>query len=146
MTVYTITPGEGIGPVRFGMRRADVHAALGEAPEPFQKIPEAIHTADAFERSGLHIHYRDADPVVEFVEAFTAEGIAFTLAGLRPLEEVAAALVARLSAHTDVFEEDGGGLYVLPEWGLSLWRPDRTHERFSTVGVAEPGYERLAVV
>ncbi|HYE94914.1 MAG TPA: hypothetical protein VD962_01795 [Rubricoccaceae bacterium] len=150
MTVYEIKPNEGIGPVRFGMGRAEVRAALGEEPIPFQKIPEAKHAADEFGRAGLHVHYRDAerytDPVVEFVEGFAVPGVRFTLAELLPLEAPAESVVSQLAAQTDEIEESDGALYVLPEWGLSLWRPDRTHERFATVGVAEPGYDRLAVV
>ena len=146
MSVYPIKPCEGIGPVLFGMRRTEVQAALGEAPEPFQKTPEAVHSADTFARAGLHVHYRGAEPVVEFVEAVGAEGITFTLFDVRPLDASAEEVLATLTAQTDVIEEEDGAVYVLPEWGLSLWRPDHTHARFTSVGVAEPGYARLAVV
>jgi hypothetical protein len=146
MTVFEVQPNEGIGPVRFGMGRAAVRAALGEAPAPFQKTPGARHAADAFERAGLHVHYRGPEPVVEFVEGFAVPGVGLTLAGTRPLEAPAAAVLAHLAAQTDVVEEEDGATYLLPEWNVSLRRPDRTHARFAAVGAAEPGYQRLAVV
>jgi hypothetical protein len=146
MTTYEIRPRDGLGPVRFGMSRAEVHAALDEPPEPYQKTPEARHAADAFQRAGLHVHYRGAEPVVEFIEGFAVPDVRLTLRDVHPLEVPAEEVVARLAGLTDVIEEEDGATYVLPEWDVSLRRPDRAHERFTAVGVAEPGYSRLAVV
>ena len=146
MTVHEIHPREGLGPVRFGMSREAVRAALDEAPTPYQKTPEAKHAADAFEQTGLHVHYRGPAPAVEFVEGFAAPDVRFTLGDLHPLDAPAEEVLARLADQTDVIEEEGGALYVLPEWDVSLWRPAPGHARFTAVGVAEPGYHRLAVV
>lgn len=144
--VVEITPLEGVGAVRFGMPRAAARAAVGEPARAYRKAPEARHEADAFDRSGLHVHYRDADPAVECVEAVPADGVTFVLGGVEVFERPADEVRAALAAQTDVIAEEGGRTYVLPEWDVALWRPSPDAPRFTGVGVAEPGYYRLAAV
>jgi hypothetical protein len=146
MPVFEVTPGEGLGPVRFGMSRDDVRATLAEPPRPFLKTPGALHKADEFAAAGLHVHYRGRAPVVEFVEAYAVEGVAVTLDGLDLLGQPATAVVEALRARTVVVREAGGAVYLLPELDVSLWRSTPADERFAAVGAAEPGYTQLAAV
>jgi hypothetical protein len=45
-----IEPHVGVGPVRFGMTRADVRRALGGSPKTYRKTTESITETDFFPR------------------------------------------------------------------------------------------------
>lgn len=56
-----IRPYEGLGPIRFGMRRDDVRRALGASVRAFRKTPEATILTDAFDDEGIHVYYNEQD-------------------------------------------------------------------------------------
>src|SRR5437899_12990923 len=64
-----IRPFEGLGDVRFGMRRGDARALLGQEFRSFKKTPLADRLTDAYTQFGLHLYY-DGQDRLEFVEAF----------------------------------------------------------------------------
>lgn len=54
MTVMTIVPHTGVGPLRFGMDRRGVAAAMGASPRTFQRTPFSLDE-DAFH--AMHVAY-----------------------------------------------------------------------------------------
>jgi hypothetical protein len=93
---WTIESHEGAGPVRFGMKAAEVRATVGRPATAFRKDPADAHPADAFDAVGVHVFY-DAAGRCEAVELFGPASPVF--AGLRllalPFREVEDALAAR---------------------------------------------------
>ena len=140
MPVYEVEPRGGVGPVRLGARRDDVRAAVSDPPDSFQKGALQRYEVDAFDSLGLHVHYTGDDPVVEFIEAFPANGVRFTLGGVDLLGSPAAAVVAALAEQYAVAEEEHGCSFVVPELDVALWRESPGAEAFDSVGVGEPGY------
>lgn len=63
--MLTIQPNEGVGTIRFGMLRRDVHALLG-VPDR-QKKRDSPVPADFYNEHGLIVEY-DPEEVVEAVE------------------------------------------------------------------------------
>ncbi|HYP52823.1 MAG TPA: hypothetical protein VEQ42_04750 [Pyrinomonadaceae bacterium] len=55
---FEIRPHEGVGPVRFGMTREEVRAALALPVESFRKSPADEMLTDAFDAAGLHVYYK----------------------------------------------------------------------------------------
>ncbi|MDX1420080.1 MAG: hypothetical protein R3181_08945, partial [Rubricoccaceae bacterium] len=108
MPVYEVEPREGVGPVRLGASRDDVRAAVPDPPEPFQKGALQRYEVDAFDRLGLHVHYAGDMPAVDFVEAFPADGVRFTLGGVDLFGSPAAEVVAGLAEQYAVAEEEEG--------------------------------------
>ena len=64
---FEITPYVGVGPITFGMTRAEVRGRLAAPVESFRKTPTSATPADAFDTLGIHIHY-DLDDCCEAVE------------------------------------------------------------------------------
>jgi hypothetical protein len=56
---YIVSPGEGVGALRFGMSREDIHARLGE-PDEQGEWPEIGETEDEWENDGIAVVF-DAD-------------------------------------------------------------------------------------
>jgi hypothetical protein len=54
-----IVPYVSVGPIKLGMTRDQVRAALASTPREFQKGFDARRKNDAFEDRDLHVHYRD---------------------------------------------------------------------------------------
>jgi hypothetical protein len=72
-----ITPYVGIGPIRFGMSRAEARAAMGAPVREFKKTPNSAIPTDAFPSLGVHIYYKAPD-VCEAIEvASPADPILF---------------------------------------------------------------------
>lgn len=141
MPVYEIKPREGVGPVRLGTSRDDVRAAVPAPVDSFQKGAFQRYDVDAFDALGLHVHYTGPSPVVEFIEAFPADGVVFALSGLDLLGQTAPSVIAALTErHRVVEEEEEGRSYILPELDVALWRESPDDEVFASVGVGEEGY------
>jgi hypothetical protein len=58
MSELQITPYVGIGPIRFGISKAEVRASLAVPVREFRKTPSAVMPTDAFPSLGLHIYYK----------------------------------------------------------------------------------------
>jgi hypothetical protein len=62
-----------VGPIKFGMPRADVRALLNQPFTEFNKGPDATEPTDAFNTLSLHVFYRDGG--VEAVEFWETHNI-----------------------------------------------------------------------
>jgi hypothetical protein len=60
-----------MGPIRFGITRAEVKKVVGSVPKPFKKTPDSAVLTDAFKLGshGVHVFY-NADDRCELVEVF----------------------------------------------------------------------------
>lgn len=55
---FDIRPYEGVGPVKLGMTREEVRAAVGAPFEEFRKSAGDELPTDAFDTVGLHVYYK----------------------------------------------------------------------------------------
>jgi hypothetical protein len=76
---WEVRPLIGVGPLAFGISRADVRHLLGEASRLFRKGPERVQFTDEFAALGVHLYY-DVDDRLEFVEGWNEP----TATGWRP--------------------------------------------------------------
>lgn len=144
MRTLEILPKQGVGPIRFGMTRAEVRKQLGP-PDDGKGEDREWYLDD------LAVDF-DGDGTVEFVEIAESENYRATFEGECLHELEADAAVAHVSAHAAYDENDPelGFTYVFPELQLSLWRPlipepdqdpeDPSGRRFESVGVGRDGY------
>jgi len=66
---WAIRPLQAVGPVDFGMLRADVRRAVGAKFREFVKSPNRpSNTTDAFEELLVHVYYAASSGTCEFVE------------------------------------------------------------------------------
>lgn len=127
-----IEPNVGIGKVKLGMTREEVHRVMGNNYFSFTRNAVNI---DAYYSSCFQINY-DKNYVVEFIEM--ANGIAGHFQVV--FEEVdvfktkAEALVAYVEKFAgydkDSAESKSGYSYIFKDIGLSLWRPRVFKEEF----------------
>ncbi len=144
MIDFAITPHVGVGPVRLGSTRAEVHALLGPPAAPPRDNREMYF-------DGFFIDY-DSTERVEFIELARSAQFRGLLHGTC-LHEVAAAqavaFVSRFDSY-DSHDPELGYSYTFLGLQLSLWRgavpdPNRpdldpTAYRFEAVGLAISGY------
>jgi hypothetical protein len=138
--VFTITPLASIGPIKFGMKRQDVHAVLG--------APSAAHSNREYFLDGLMVSF-DADDCVEFVELARSEKFVATYRGVN-LHELPADDAVNFICQDAAFDKDDpelGYSYVFPALQFSLWRGtlpesfnDEDGVRFETIGLGKSGY------
>lgn len=65
--IFLIKPGEGVGPVEFGMSPEEARYALGEGWVSFKRTPVSEYPCDYFESLGVFVYYT-ASAQVEAVE------------------------------------------------------------------------------
>lgn len=132
---FAIRPAESrVGPVKIGMTRSEVHAAMGP-PE------EASGQRETFLQS-FFVDY-DEDGKVEFIELSNTVHYRVTFEGVALLEVSAGQALGHLAkfAEFDAEEDEVGCLYFYPDLNLSLWRHFESDDvDFETVGLARPGY------
>ena len=68
MHIYNVMPGLGVGPVRFGMSRAEVRAVLPGEPTSFNKGGQEPYHTDAYHQNGFQISYAGDEPQVDYIE------------------------------------------------------------------------------
>lgn len=110
---WELTPFEAVGPLRFGMSKAEVAATLVEEPWVID------HTREAFDKAGAQPGY-DGDGLVDMVLVHDPAYLVVRGVEVRtdqPLPEAVAALeAAGLHGHyragSTWFEEDGVVLYA----------------------------------
>lgn len=141
-TEYAIEPHGGVGPVRFGMSRADVRQAVPAVPTAFGRGP-GESPVDAWHDFVLQVFY-DEDDRVEYVEVERDERVRGVLYG----EAVLALPVDRALAHVCRHGHDQPETAQLPyahvfgALDLALWRPHDGEEDtgcFASLGVARRG-------
>ena len=138
-----IQPLVGVGSIRFGMSRADVHDALGQ--------PDDVHNQREWFLDGFAIDF-DSDGTVEFMEFAESESfrVCFQGQALHELDADDAVALLSSSAPYDADAPEFGYTYIFPKLQVSLWRPvipdeqqpddDPTGRKFEAVGVGRAGY------
>jgi hypothetical protein len=144
MQTLEIQPTVGVGPIRFGMSRAEVRELIGP------------HDGDSDEDrewylEDLAIEF-DSSGKVAFIEIAESENFRAVLNGecLHELDADSAIAHVKKSAAYDPNAPEPGYTYVFPALQLSLWRPvvpdasqdadDPTGRAFEAVGVGRTGY------
>src|SRR5919106_7025414 len=117
---FDITPYVGVGPITFGMTRAEVRRRLEAPVESFMKTPTSAAPADAFDTLGLHVHYDSDDrcEAVEFVRLLTIA----TFRGQPLLGQPFAEVKRWLQAIDSDVRSDSSGLTLLT-FGFGLYAP-----------------------
>jgi hypothetical protein len=147
MRAYVVNPGVGVGPVRLGMHRDEVRAAMGQEPERFLKAGTSRYETDAYHDSAFQVFYEGDEPRVEFIELSGHGGFVAFYRGKDVFGTEASDLVEFIARDAPVDDRDPefGYSFVFPSLELSLWRPvlpedDPDGEFFSTIGVGVEGY------
>jgi len=103
----------GVGPIEFGMTRADVKAAMGITPRAFQKGHGA--RVDAFDDLLIHVYYDTADKA-EAVEAGYSAPVAFL--GEQVLERPFSQVIQWLQRLDPTIRVDPSGF---TSFALGIW-------------------------
>ena len=149
LTVYEAIPHVGVGPVKLGMTREEVHRVMPGPCESFLKGLNSEHETDAFHDSGFQVFYGGEGPVVEYIELSREAGFRVLYRGVDVFATPADQVVAHVSgdAAFDPTDPELGYAYIVPDLDLSLWRPvlpetpeDPEGREFSTIGVGVAGY------
>ena len=144
-----IVPHIGIGPVRFGMAREEVEAALASVPNALPRRAKGrSSTIDCYIEGSLQIEFGE-DGTASFVEVWCHPATLCTYKGQDVFDLPAPDLFALLAA------DDGSGHhrydpseYLFPELIVSLWDADEQYDRkgnegramYATVGVGDDRY------
>lgn len=147
MREFQILPHKGVGPIKLGMTREEVHAIFGE--------PQFSHGLREQFLDGFMVDFSEENRV-EFIELAKSQQFRAILEG-KCLHEIPAHEVIRhVSKYGEYDRNDPelGYSYVFVDLQLSLWRgviptanqePDDSVGRyFEAVGIAEDGYFQLA--
>ena len=137
-----VQPHGGVGPVGFGMSRAEVRAAMPDVPVAFGRQPGEA-PVDSWHDFVLQVFY-DADDLVEYIEVERDEAFAALLYDepilLLPVDR-ALAHVCR-HGHDQPEGDELPYAHVFPALDLALWRPHDGEEDtggFASLGVAREG-------
>lgn len=116
MEILEITPNEGIGQIKLGMEREEVHKILGKS----EKLQESSEWIDDY-----HIEYEKNKVIfIEISNVFTdAYFVLFN--GVDVFRTEAKLLVKYISDYGQYDESDWelGYSYSFPSLGIGLWRP-----------------------
>ena len=146
---YEVIPKIGIGPVRLNMTREEVRRVMAEKPFPFYKTRNSRYETDAFHRNSFQVFYDDDKPHVDYIELSGNEAYTVLYSGMDVFGTEADELVALISQHAALDEnnEELCYSYVFPELELSVWRSiipessdDEDGQYFSTIGIGRVGY------
>lgn len=136
---YEIEPYAGVGPIRLGMSREEIHALLVEGRQPTQRGSE--RPGDFFPTLGVFVDYR-APGACEFVEFAKYSPLSPTFQGKSFLDQPFRQVRAWLERYDPDVETDGAGC-VSKRLGIALYaraaekEPDDPVEG---VAVFEQGY------
>lgn len=133
MQAWQVRPFDGLGPLGFGLSRAEIHALLGDGFKTFAKQPASVAVTDAYEDLGLHLYYDSAERL-EFIEAFEPTDPIYSGVHLLRSERTLVLQELQESGHMPRFD-DGG--YFYDELGFALYAPI---ERIEAVSLFRPGY------
>ena len=139
MTDVEITPGVGVGPIRIGQERSEVHQSAGPPDSQFRKTGQSPTLTDVYASLGVHVYYTKLE-TVEFLETFAVEGVRHIVSGLCGFTVEVDRLISALSSQGHVYSQDEGFSFTFPDIGVTLWRSDIDAEYFETIGVAHTEY------
>ncbi len=140
MNKFEITPNIGVGPIKFGMNRAEVESVFGK--------PDFINASRIGFMSGFFIDF-DTNDKVEFIEVADSNEFEATYSGIN-LHKIkaneAVALVSKNHSY-DSSDPELGYSYIFKGLQLSLWRGtlpenelDTDGMYFEAIGVASGDY------
>jgi hypothetical protein len=145
-----ITPHVGIGPVRFGMTRAEADAALSSLPGATPGRPKGGRSATimCYFRASLQIEF-DPDGTASFIEVSGDPATLCTYKG-RDVFDLPAPELFALFATDDASGPHAfnASEYLFPELIVALWEADEQYDRkggesravYATVGVGDERY------
>ena len=139
MTDVEITPGVGVGPIRIGQTRSEVHRSAGPPDSQFRKTNQSPTLSDVYASLGIHVYYTKLE-TVEYLETFAVEGVRHIVSGLGGFTVEADRLISALSSQGHAYSQDEGFAFTFPEIGVTLWRSDAEARCFETIGVARAEY------
>jgi hypothetical protein len=131
-----IEPYVGVGPIRLGMRRADVRAAMGTEARELMKYPSLAHPIDIFKQQRVHVYYRKG-LICEAVELFG--GVARPLFEGQDLLAIDFATLIREFRTKDEQLELDGSMFISRKYGVSAYGP-ALEDKAQAVMVFERGY------
>lgn len=145
MKALEVSPLVGVGSVKLGMSRDEVHAVMGAPPVSFKKVPTSRHPTEAWHQSGFQVFYGGIEPRVEFIELSANCGFEVRCLGQPVFQTPASKLVKQLATISpfDQSDRELGYSYVFPALELAVWRPvmeEPEGKYFSTVGIGCAGY------
>lgn len=132
---FTVTAHRGVGPLRFGMTRGEVRAALGAHSEEFFRTPDAV-PADHFPSIPAFAYYSETGVLLaaEFGQSARVSIDGVELTG-RCVSEVIADLA---NADFDI-ERDPSGC-ISRSLGVGVWTESGFAKPPQSVIVFAPGY------
>ena len=133
MDLQNIITFQGLGDIRFGMRRNDIRSLLGIEYESFSRAGNDVPEIDSYDNIGLQLNYDDDDKL-EFVEAIhpsnpTYDGITFI--GRKP----DAVYQEMINRGVKTIQDDVG--YDFPDLGFGIYVREDTVE---AVSIYRKGY------
>jgi hypothetical protein len=146
---FRIIPGHGVGPIKFGMSRGEVYAALEAIPGARDGYSPR-ETMDYFFNAGLEVEYDDRGQV-QFVgtQYHASCGCVFELEGIDPFDTPAAELFNILARMDGVPGHEFNALeYIFPRIIATLFEADPQYdyvgggsrEIYGQVGVGNADY------
>ncbi len=149
MKEYQVVPKVGVGPVKLGMHRAEVHSAMGTPPVRFRKTETERYETDAYAQNGFQIFYSGDEPRVEYIELSSDSDFVASYKGVDVFGTKAESIVTFI-AQDALFDQNDwelGYSYIFPALELGVWRPvvpgsadDPEGRYFSTIGIGMTGY------
>jgi hypothetical protein len=119
---WDIIPYIGVGPLQFGLSRAQARSLFEGAPSTFRHGPYAISDTDAYEELGLHLYY-DSEDRLRCIMAFGSVPIHYNNVDLlnRRLEEIINDLTDL--GLTSRYDDEG---YWFDDAGFVLYAPEKS--------------------
>jgi hypothetical protein len=145
---YEVVPRRSVGPVHFGMSRAEARAAMGREPErSFLKRPQYPVEVDSYHEGTFRIFYDGDVPNVNYIELSAKGEVDAVFRGIQVFETKASELVDVVSK-TDQYDDQHpelGYSYIFPSLDIAFWRPmlpedEPECEFFQAVGAGTEGY------
>jgi len=142
---FHLDPLNGVGPVRLGMGREAVLAALGPPAASFYKGSNSRYATDAWFENDFQVFYKGEEPTVAFIELCNGHNLEAVLFGLSVFTTQVPALISEIARRAKLDETDPelGYTYTFPTLELAFWRPHNDEEEtpyFATVGIGVVGY------
>ena len=119
---FSIEPGQGVGPVRFGMTKDEVSRLFTYVYRSFFKSRDDRYRSDQIEAVGLIVHY-DSDGVVEYIEAIPRPpyaDVSLLLYGADVTHSTIAGVLSIVSSHSNRPLKEPTG-YSFPDLGLTTY-------------------------
>ncbi len=148
-TRFDIVPHVGIGPVRLGMSRAEVEAALAGVPQALPGHTKGSSaTIECYVQASLQIEF-EADGTASFVEVSSHPAMLCLYKDQDVFDSPAPQLFALFAADDALGPHVYDPLeYVFPQLIVSLWEADEQYDRrcnqsrpmYATVGVGDERY------